>query len=175
MKRLSVFKKSISILSAVVLAAGLVACGSQTAESTQEASTEQSDFQVSEAQEEASTEEVEEPVAKEIDKDAFDSLVSSGIVADYADIAASEWASKVKEAGVLRVGAVRTSFLFSQLDETDNSVRGFDAGLFQLLRRLSADKQQRAHRQRPEFFGNLLREQRMHHVRLLKIGGHLCA
>ena len=39
----------------------------------------------------------------------------------------------VKKAGVLRVGGTRTSFLFSQLDETDNSLRGFDAGLYQLL------------------------------------------
>ena len=41
----------------------------------------------------------------------------------------------MKEAGVLRVGGTRTSFLFSQLDETDNSLRGFDAGLYQLLAR----------------------------------------
>ncbi|MCR5289350.1 MAG: glutamate ABC transporter substrate-binding protein [Treponema sp.] len=70
-----------------------------------------------------------------IDKVAFDSLLSSGVVADDAEIAANAWASQVKKAGVLRVGAVRTSFLFSQLDETDNGIRGFDAGLFQLLAR----------------------------------------
>ncbi|MCC8101738.1 MAG: glutamate ABC transporter substrate-binding protein, partial [Clostridiales bacterium] len=34
---------------------------------------------------------------------------------------------------VLRVGGTRTSYLFSQLDETDDSLRGFDAGLYQLL------------------------------------------
>ena len=50
-------------------------------------------------------------------------------------IAASQWAAAVKEAGVLRVGGTRTSFLFSQLDETDNGIRGFDAGLYQLLAR----------------------------------------
>ena len=44
-------------------------------------------------------------------------------------------AAAVKKAGVLRVGGTRTSFLFSQLDETDNSLRGFDAGLYQLLAR----------------------------------------
>ena len=33
----------------------------------------------------------------------------------------------------MRVGGTRTSFLFSQLDETDNGIRGFDAGLYQLL------------------------------------------
>lgn len=77
----------------------------------------------------------EEQTAVEIDKEAFDALLASGPIADEADIAASEWASAVKEAGVLRIGGVRTAFLFSQLDETDEGVRGFDAGLFQLLAR----------------------------------------
>lgn len=80
-------------------------------------------------------EEAEESQAAAIDKEAFDALIASGIVADDADIEASEWAKAVKEAGVLRVGGVRTSFMFSQLDETDNGIRGFDAGLFQLLAR----------------------------------------
>ena len=81
----------------------------------------------------AFAEEGENAVA--IDKEAFDSLIANGPVADDAAIAESEWASAVKEAGVLRVGGVRTAFLFSQLDETDESLRGFDAGLFQLLAR----------------------------------------
>ena len=75
----------------------------------------------------------EEPVAVALDKDAFDALVSSIETASDDVIAASEWATAVKNAGVLRVGGTRTSFLFSQLDETDNSLRGFDAGLYQLL------------------------------------------
>lgn len=77
----------------------------------------------------------QEPEAVAIDKEAFDALLASGPVADDAVIAASEWASAVKEAGILRVGGTRTSFLFSQLDETDNGIRGFDAGLYQLLTR----------------------------------------
>lgn len=68
-----------------------------------------------------------------INKVAFDELVSSGVKASDAEIDANAWASKVKKAGVLRVGGTRTSYLFSQLDETDNHVRGFDAGLYQLL------------------------------------------
>ena len=75
----------------------------------------------------------EEEKSVAIDKEAFDELIASGITADDADIEASEWASAVKDAGVLRVGGTRTSFLFSQLDETDNGIRGFDAGLYQLL------------------------------------------
>lgn len=74
----------------------------------------------------------EEQEGVAIDKEAFDELLASGIVADDADIEANSWASAVKEAGVLRVGGTRTSFLFSQLDETDDGIRGFDAGLYQL-------------------------------------------
>lgn len=77
----------------------------------------------------------EETAATAIDKEAFDALIASGPVADADAIAASAWTTAVKEAGVLRVGGTRTSFLFSQLDETDNGVRGFDAGLYQLLAR----------------------------------------
>ncbi len=68
-----------------------------------------------------------------LDKDAYDALIETGTVADDDVIASSEWATAVKEAGVLRVGGTRTSYLFSQLDETDNTTRGFDAGLYQLL------------------------------------------
>ena len=70
-----------------------------------------------------------------IDAEAFDTLIASGVTADDAEIEGNEWASAVKEAGVLKVGGTRTSFLFSQEDETDGSIRGFDAGLYQLLTR----------------------------------------
>lgn len=70
-----------------------------------------------------------------IDKAAFDALLATGPVASDEEIAANAWATAVKEAGVLRVGGTRTSFLFSQLDETDGGIRGFDAGLYQLLAR----------------------------------------
>ncbi len=144
MKKSSELKKNASVVLAAILSAGLVACGSEGAatqsEQASETVVETTQTATSEtaaednAQEEAAPEKEAEVVeAKAIDKEAFDSLVSSGVVADEADIAANEWASKVKEAGVLRVGGVRTSFLFSQLDETDNSIRGFDAGLYQLL------------------------------------------
>ena len=48
-------------------------------------------------------------------------------------VAASEWASKIKEAGTMRLGVVQTSMLFSLLNEKDGKLRGFDAGLSQLL------------------------------------------
>ena len=96
----------------------LAACGGSTAPAATQA---------------AAPAETQAPVAAAIDKAAFDALIASGIVADDADIEANAWAAAVKKAGVLRVGGTRTSFLFSQLDETDNSLRGFDAGLYQLL------------------------------------------
>ena len=68
-----------------------------------------------------------------IDAAAFDALIASGPVATDEAIAASEWATAVKEAGVLRVGGVQTSTLFSLLNEVDGVTRGFDAGLYQLL------------------------------------------
>lgn len=77
----------------------------------------------------------EEPTPAAIDKEAFDALIATGPVATDEEIAASAWATAVRNAGVLRVGGTRTSFLFSQLDETDNGIRGFDAGLYQLLAR----------------------------------------
>ena len=70
-----------------------------------------------------------------LDVTAYDELVASGPVADDATIAANAWASAVKEAGVLRVGGVQTSMLFSLLNEEDGRTRGFDAGLSQLLAR----------------------------------------
>ena len=77
----------------------------------------------------------EETQPTAINKEAFDALLASGPIASDEAIAASAWATAVKEAGILRVGGTRTSFLFSQLDETDNGIRGFDAGLYQLLAR----------------------------------------
>ena len=66
---------------------------------------------------------------------AFDALVAQGPVADAATIASSTWASKVKQAGTLRLGGTQTSNLFSLLNEKDGKIRGFDAGLAQLITR----------------------------------------
>ncbi|TFZ03451.1 glutamate ABC transporter substrate-binding protein [Ramlibacter rhizophilus] len=70
-----------------------------------------------------------------IDAAAFDALVASGPVADAKTVVSNQWASKVKESGTLRLGGTRTSNLFSLLNEKDGKVRGFDAGLAQLLTR----------------------------------------
>ncbi|OUO34885.1 glutamate ABC transporter substrate-binding protein [Olsenella sp. An290] len=71
----------------------------------------------------------------QIDAEAYDALIAAGSVATDEQIAASMWASKVKEEGTLRVGGVQTSMLFSLLNEKDGKTRGFDAGLSQLLTR----------------------------------------
>ena len=73
--------------------------------------------------------------AAKIDSAAYDAIVNAGPVADASLVEANAWAKKVKEAGKLRVGGTSTSTLFSLLDETDNKVRGFDAGLSQLVSR----------------------------------------
>ena len=97
---------------------GLVACGSSEEPSTSAAAT---------------TDAADETV--QIDADAYDALIASGLVAEDAAVSASTWASKVKGAGKLRVGGVQTSILFSLLNEKDGKLRGFDAGLSQLLAR----------------------------------------
>lgn len=68
--------------------------------------------------------------------EAYDAVVDGGAVADDATIAASEWATAVRDAGVLKIGGTETSQLFSFVDPTisENAV-GFDAGLSQLLAR----------------------------------------
>ena len=70
-----------------------------------------------------------------IDASAYDKLIAAGATADDATISGNSWAKKVKESGKLRVGGTRTSTLFSLLNDQDNKVRGFDAGLSQLLAR----------------------------------------
>ena len=71
----------------------------------------------------------------QLDAEAYDALIAEGAVASDDVVAASEWASKVRDAGTLRVGGVQTSMLFSLLNEKDGVTRGFDAGLSQLLTR----------------------------------------
>ena len=66
---------------------------------------------------------------------AYDALVAQGPVADATTIASSTWASKIKQAGMLRLGSTQTSNLFSLLNEKDGKIRGFDLGLAQLITR----------------------------------------
>lgn len=126
--------KSTAVTAVLALALSLAACGGTSSTITQSAAASEPAAASSESTA-ASEAPAAEPVAVAIDKDAFDALLASGPVADDAAIEANSWAKAVKEAGVLRVGGTRTSFLFSQLDETDGGVRGFDAGLYQLLAR----------------------------------------
>ena len=72
---------------------------------------------------------------KALDTNAYDDLIASGPVADDSVVESSTWASAVKQAGVLKVGGTKTSALFSLQSTDDNKLRGFDAGLSQLLAR----------------------------------------
>ena len=108
-------RQALGLGAAALASLGLVACGDAEAPAP-------------ETDEEATEE-------TKLDATAYDELVASGAVATDDEIAASAWASKVKEAGKLRVGGVQTSLLFSSLNEQDGKTRGFDAGLSQLLTR----------------------------------------
>ena len=108
-------RQALGLGAAALASLGLVACGDAEAPAP-------------ETDEEATEE-------TKLDATAYDELIASGAVATDDEIAASAWASKVKEAGKLRVGGVQTSLLFSSLNEQDGKTRGFDAGLSQLLTR----------------------------------------
>ena len=80
-------------------------------------------------------------VNTDIDKDAFDKLVATVEQADDATIQANSWAKAIKDAGTFRLGATRTSVLFSQLDETTGKVYGFDAAIYlSLIRYILGDE-----------------------------------
>lgn len=129
------FKRAISRREAIgaglgVLATmGLAACGgSSSSASTESAATTA-----------AATTEASDVV--QIDADAFDALVASVEQADDATIEANAWAKAIKERGSFRLGATRTSVLFSQLNEIDNVTRGFDAGIYlSLIRYILGDE-----------------------------------
>ena len=109
-------RQALGLGAATLAALGLAACDSSDAPAPAPAG------------EEASEE-------TQIDAEAYDALIAAGAVATDDAIAASTWASKVKEAGTMRIGGVQTSMLFSLLNEKDGKTRGFDAGLSQLLTR----------------------------------------
>lgn len=72
-------------------------------------------------------------IGGDLDVAAYDAVIAEGPVADDAAVEANEWAKAVKDHGSLRVGGTETSNLFSLLDPASGKVRGFDAGLSQLL------------------------------------------
>lgn len=114
---------------------GLAACSS--GESVEDTT---ADEVAEEAAEDEGADEAEVSTeATTLDADAYDALISSGTVADAAAIEASTWATKVKEAGTLRVGGTETSTLFSLRNTEDDSIRGFDSGLYQLLAKYILD------------------------------------
>ncbi|MFT9009740.1 MAG: glutamate ABC transporter substrate-binding protein [Bifidobacterium sp.] len=72
-------------------------------------------------------------VNPDIDVSAYTKIIDSGATADSSTVGANTWAAAIKKAGVLKVGGTKTSTLFSLQSTSDNKIRGFDAGLSQLL------------------------------------------
>ena len=69
------------------------------------------------------------------DTSGYDGVISGAPTADAATIAASAWATAVKQRGVLNVGGTDAGPLFSLKDPSTGKVTGFDAGLSQMLAR----------------------------------------
>ena len=68
-----------------------------------------------------------------VDAGAYDKIVTGGPTASDADIAASPWAKKIKDAGVMTRGGTNTSTIFSLLNPATGRILGFDAGMGALL------------------------------------------
>lgn len=67
------------------------------------------------------------------DSDPYAAILTGGPVAEDSVVEGNEWASAVRDAGVLTVGGTETSELFSLLNPATGEARGFDAGLSQAL------------------------------------------
>ena len=65
----------------------------------------------------------------------YETVVNSGPVAADDVVAASTWASAIKEAGVLKTGGTKTAPVFSLEDTTTGRVSGFDTAIGQVLAR----------------------------------------
>lgn len=65
----------------------------------------------------------------------YDTVINSGPVAAADVVAASTWASAIKEAGVLKTGGTKTAAIFSSEDTATGKVTGFDAAIAQTLAR----------------------------------------
>lgn len=65
----------------------------------------------------------------------YDAVINSGPLADADAVAASTWATAIKDAGKLRTGGTKTSQVFSLEDPATGRITGFDAALSQALAR----------------------------------------
>ncbi|MFQ6484609.1 glutamate ABC transporter substrate-binding protein [Brachybacterium epidermidis] len=65
----------------------------------------------------------------------FADAVASGPIAEDAAIEASAWATRIKEAGILKRGGTVANQVFSLADTSGGNPTGFDAGITQLLAR----------------------------------------
>ncbi|MFT8395474.1 glutamate ABC transporter substrate-binding protein [Propionibacterium sp.] len=65
--------------------------------------------------------------------DQYDALIKSGPVADASTVSGNSWAQAIKNHGVLKRGGTDTGAIFSLRDPVTNRVKGFDAGIADLL------------------------------------------
>ncbi len=64
---------------------------------------------------------------------SYDDVIANGMVADASTVSDNAWAQAIKGRGTLRWGGTDAGPLFSLLDPTTGKIRGFDAGMVQLL------------------------------------------
>ncbi|MBO3724346.1 transporter substrate-binding domain-containing protein [Actinomyces bowdenii] len=74
-------------------------------------------------------------IASATDGADYGTVINSGPVASAEAVAASTWATAIKEAGKLTTGGTKTSLVFSQEDPTTGQLKGFDAAIAQALAR----------------------------------------
>lgn len=120
-------RQALALGAGTLAALGLAACGGSD-DATDDAADATTDTDA-----DAPVEDEQE--APQVDAERYDDLIATGAVAADDVIAASGWASKIKQAGTMRVGGTRTSTFFSLENVEDGAIRGFDAGLYQLLTR----------------------------------------
>ena len=65
----------------------------------------------------------------------YNTVINSGPVAADDAVAASTWASAIKEAGMLKTGETKTAPVFSLEDATTGEISGFDTAIGQVLAR----------------------------------------
>jgi len=73
------------------------------------------------------------PGSGSVSTSAYDAVIDGAPVANPSAIAAGSWMEAIKQRGYLQVGGTDSGQLFSLKDPTTGELKGFDAGLSQML------------------------------------------
>jgi len=73
------------------------------------------------------------PGSGSVSTSAYDAVIDGAPVANPSSIAAGSWMEAIKQRGYLQVGGTDSGQLFSLKDPTTGELKGFDAGLSQML------------------------------------------